>query len=276
MLRKHFDPRESFFGLTVVKATFSIIVALSVIFSLIIIYNSDIDLDLSYKGFNRFVEIFKVPLGTLALLIPSVALLAANHRSEQTREQILTAQSQNNFSNYYKHIEEFDKYCKAHSDEGVIVQNPIKLHGIIFDGAKNGIYTHSKDFEELIDNFSYQFINLCEAFEYSDDEFKNENIVKIDELKKELFSLFSISTKVKGVGTNFVYKGERVFIPEGSIGLFLDEAVRALKKLVVFSGFGGKEISGDNIKIVLNMDLNSLYELKMEKGKLKKFSVKTH
>lgn len=62
-----------------------------------------------YKGVNGFLEAYKVPLGILALLFPVIALVAASHRSEQTKKQIIISESQNNFANYYKHVEEFGK-----------------------------------------------------------------------------------------------------------------------------------------------------------------------
>jgi hypothetical protein len=84
VLKKHFDPTKSFFELAVVQATFLVITLLALLFAAVIYINSDLSYDWSYEGFNNFVIFYKVPLGTLALLIPAVALLAANHRSEQT------------------------------------------------------------------------------------------------------------------------------------------------------------------------------------------------
>lgn len=112
-MSKYFDPHKSFLSLAVLKVVVGFAVVLAMVVSLVITMNSSIEIDLSYSGFNDAVRIFSVPLGILALIIPVVALLAANHRSEQTKEQMRLAGEQNNFSNYYKHLEEFEKYIDS-------------------------------------------------------------------------------------------------------------------------------------------------------------------
>ncbi|EJG1583068.1 hypothetical protein CIF45_RS22770, partial [Vibrio parahaemolyticus] len=111
MTSKYFNPHKSFISL---PALWGVVVALSLfslVLAFIIVANSELDVDLSFTGFNNFLTVFRVPLGILALIIPIVALLAANHRSEQTKEQIRVTNQQNNFANYYKHIEEYEKYA---------------------------------------------------------------------------------------------------------------------------------------------------------------------
>ncbi|WP_404466222.1 hypothetical protein LG331_08015 [Vreelandella aquamarina] len=74
-----------------------------------IFLSSDLTYVPGYMGVNGLLEVFKVPLGILALLFPVVALVSASHRSEQTKKQIIISESQNSFANYYKHVEEFEK-----------------------------------------------------------------------------------------------------------------------------------------------------------------------
>lgn len=107
----------------------------------VIVYHTPLDWDLSGEGFNHFVQTFKVPLGLAALLIPGIALLASNHRSVQTRAQIIAAESQNNFSNYYKHLEEFEKYAGKHlatSQGHSILRHVRETHKRLFPDAING------------------------------------------------------------------------------------------------------------------------------------------
>lgn len=75
--------------------------------SIVIAINSKLAVNLSYTGFNKFVEVFKFPLGILAITFPLVALVASNHRSRQAAVQIEQGKSQNTFSNFYKHKESF-------------------------------------------------------------------------------------------------------------------------------------------------------------------------
>lgn len=118
--RKWFHPEIGFFDLKIVRATIIVITCASMVISLLIIFNSDLEMNLSYIGWNNFITIFKVPLGILAILIPLGAIYATHHRSiqtleqmKQTRMQLKMTASQNEFSNYYKHLEEFEKYCRS-------------------------------------------------------------------------------------------------------------------------------------------------------------------
>ncbi|MEI8703997.1 hypothetical protein [Pseudoalteromonas sp. B62] len=102
-----YEKRKSLFSLTEFWLSILIPVVISLILGGVILLNSNLILDLSYTGFNKFVEIYKIPLGVLALLFPLVALVASNHRSRQSAAQIKLGKSQNIFSNFYKHKESF-------------------------------------------------------------------------------------------------------------------------------------------------------------------------
>jgi len=102
--RNFFDPSKSLFELKVFWFTVIFIIILALFPTFTIMLNNSLVCDLSADGWNYFVSAFKVPLGILALLIPVGALLAANHRSEQTKKQIEEANAQNIFANHYKHI----------------------------------------------------------------------------------------------------------------------------------------------------------------------------
>ena len=105
-----FDPETPLLGLPVVRLSFLIIVGSATLLSVILVLDGDLKPQWDYHGFNHFLEVFRVPLAVIALLVPVIALYGANHRSEQTRKQIQVSQSQNNFANHFKHIEEFEKY----------------------------------------------------------------------------------------------------------------------------------------------------------------------
>lgn len=93
-----------------------------------ILSNSDLDLSLTYDGFNTFLQIFKFPLGCLALAVPLIALAVTNFRTIQTERQILAQQSQNNFVNYFKHIEEYEKYLDSISEKIKVDHNQILIY----------------------------------------------------------------------------------------------------------------------------------------------------
>ncbi|MFW1641621.1 hypothetical protein ACEV8D_22805 [Vibrio parahaemolyticus] len=151
MTSKYFNPHKSFISL---PALWGVVVALSLfslVLAFIIVANSELDVDLSFTGFNNFLTVFRVPLGILALIIPIVALLAANHRSEQTKEQIRVTNQQNNFANYYKHIEEYEKYAMTIADyEEISRRNIRRNHKLLFSRAIDGDYSVSTELLETI------------------------------------------------------------------------------------------------------------------------------
>lgn len=138
-----FDPNKSFFSLPIVHNTTLTIVALSLSISVMIIINSDLweSWNFTYQGFNNLLEYFKIPLGILALLIPIGAVYAANHRSEQTKQQLKLTEKQNLFTNYYKHLEEFEKYSGkiAQTMQSPVLQGELSLR-VNFRHVHNLLY----------------------------------------------------------------------------------------------------------------------------------------
>lgn len=86
----------------------------------IFIYRNDPTLggfSFTAEGFNQaFTHFFRVPLLLLSASVALLALVAYNHRSEQTARSIEEQQSQNRFSNYFTHIREFSEYARGEAD----------------------------------------------------------------------------------------------------------------------------------------------------------------
>jgi len=74
--------------------------------------NQWLDFDLSSAGFSQYLSSHKFPLGVLALIFPSVALVAANHRSVQQAAIYKATQSQNVFANSTLHREKFNEWVE--------------------------------------------------------------------------------------------------------------------------------------------------------------------
>jgi hypothetical protein len=171
-----FDPTTSFFELKIVRMTVLIIFLLSILSAVIIYKDPALKLTLkpSYEGFNNLLNIFKFPIGLLATLIPIIAVFVANHRSEQTKAQMLltqtqinlsesqlkTAYSNNNFVNYFKHIDEFEKSLTKHQEQDVAFGdkagtiefiNPRRLHKEAFPNVKSGNLKVNQTFAEEIE-----------------------------------------------------------------------------------------------------------------------------
>ena len=84
--------------------------AFAAVLMVIGISNSNLTGDPTFTGFNKFVELFKLPIGVASLSIPLGALVASHHRSVQAASQIKAQESQNVFSNFIQHKEYFGKY----------------------------------------------------------------------------------------------------------------------------------------------------------------------
>lgn len=140
-----YKPEESVFQTTLFKLSLSIPLLAGTIFGFIILANTPLESNWTANGFNHFLDIMKFPIGVMALAIPLAALVLSNYRSIQTAAQIGAQTSQNNFINYYKHLEEFEKYFEnaiRKSDlHGKFSQR--KVHDMVFEGARNGDYAPS-------------------------------------------------------------------------------------------------------------------------------------
>lgn len=107
-----FDPNQSFlrlpafWGPVLVISLIAGVTYLKVIADQDLVFNPAGDIDQWYRW-------FQVPIWIFATLIPIVGLFNANHKSEQTKESMRLTGDQNRFANYYKHIEEFEKYIKS-------------------------------------------------------------------------------------------------------------------------------------------------------------------
>ncbi|QLF94087.1 hypothetical protein HW090_13130 [Pseudomonas sp. ABC1] len=195
-----FEPKRNFFGLPIFRVTIGFFFGLAAIATCLIIVFSDLQCDLSYNGFNHAITIFKFPLGILAAAIPIIALLAANHKSEQTRETIRIASSNNNFTNYHKHISEFEVYIEKHHDDNEIKIKSLRdLHKTSFPNARNGDYGASELLHgkakfilkkiEILNDVQEEVIKKREEIEAKNSGEKYKLSKQMDNLKEEIIEL---------------------------------------------------------------------------------------
>lgn len=166
-----FCPNRSFFELKILWATILFVLLIAAVPLILITVGSNLEWNFSYEGFNQAITIFKVPLGITALLIPLVAILAANHRSVQNKEAMRLAQAQNTFANYYKHREEFIKHCSAIEktyESSKIKIRSIGIHEKLFSNAKSGDFNADSTFiashKEIIETIINRIREHREAF----------------------------------------------------------------------------------------------------------------
>ena len=109
-----FSPEKSLFELPIVRFCAMFFAGLALLSALLIAFNlRDLPIDLSGAGFNKFATYYKVPATFVAIGFTIIGLCGANHRSRQSQAQMELTTKQNIFANHFKHVEEFEKYCKG-------------------------------------------------------------------------------------------------------------------------------------------------------------------
>lgn len=264
-----FDPETSLINLRPVQWCFWIAVGLSVLLALIIAAKeSSTPFDFSGAGFNQLIELYKVPLGILATGLAIIGIFGANHRSEQTKRQIqrtshqidLTtrqidlSRDQNNFSNYFKHIEEFEKYHKTFDGIMVSVSSKRGVHSRVFSNARIGDFHAAKEildfFEASLREIFFEFDELSR----SDATLCGVHFRKIINLRDGLSTAFSAYTTRRN-GSNIPTSEDPVLLPEGTIiGLFLSvkEVVEVVDAILKFDSH---YVSTETYKALTNIPL---------------------
>lgn len=161
MTSKYFNPEKSFLSLGVVRLAIGLIGLISIVVTAVITWKSGLVFCGSYDCFNNAVDIFKVPIGILALIIPIVALLAANHRSEQTKQQIKAALDQNKISNHFKNLLEFERYCRDVINKPKQCITDIRTaYNIVYPNSREGNIYISKEFILSFDESIRELVHL--------------------------------------------------------------------------------------------------------------------
>ncbi|QLE96334.1 hypothetical protein [Neptunomonas phycophila] len=128
-------------------------IAVTIISAGIIYYCNSENIDFSTKieKINLLFVQFKVSFLLLGSTIPLTALSASIHRSKQTQAQISQQMIQNQFSNHFKHLEEFKK-AFSHEEKKFINQiwDSIELmHSAFYPETQLGIYKSSINIKKL-------------------------------------------------------------------------------------------------------------------------------
>lgn len=119
--------------------TFPLILAYNIIVYFIYEVLKSYDFLLTIEGLKLFVEVYQPlaqVLGVIGVFMTFVALI---NRSELTSKQIVIAnnqyreaQNQNTFTNYFKHLEEFEKYSESKATMFANVRDTRQLHGNLY------------------------------------------------------------------------------------------------------------------------------------------------
>lgn len=88
------------------------------------------DINVNYQGFNKFLEISKLPLGVLALS-PILGVIVSNiHRTIQTEKQILVTEQKNISDSFYSHYKFITDEFNDISFSVKVLDEDIKIESI--------------------------------------------------------------------------------------------------------------------------------------------------
>lgn len=157
-----FDPHTSFLKLPSFWLPFLAILALFVLLCFKVVSDEQLIFAENW-AVQEMYEWFKIPFWVLALLIPVIGLFNANHKSEQARAAMELTKAQNNFANYYKHMEEFSKYIDSIIDSKTAPTTFAyyrPLHSLIFPSSHKSNYSVNKLTEQYMEEFLDNFIAI--------------------------------------------------------------------------------------------------------------------
>lgn len=250
------DPLKSFIELPILWIVVFILLSIAIFVSIIIVQNSNLELSADYNGFNSFTEIFKVPLAILAIIITFVAFLATVHRSAQTREQIISTNRQNTFSNYFKHIDEFEKYIsKSISNKSINFKDIRETHKYLFPESIYGNYSINKSFLELIDHEYSKCKSLLELFEMKDEKSLFQIFYEIYNSLDLVFN--EIGIKILRSGRQIVQDSNRIVVPDLSLKSVLAEIKKDSITLKQIISFDHSTVISDSLNSILNMNVEA-------------------
>lgn len=173
--------------------------------TLVLIYCSNLQLDLTYKGFNHFFVVFKFPVSVLAAMLSVIGLIALAHRSGQSAKQIVVSESQNRLSNYYTHLTAFCEFVQQFEGTRYSQKDARNLHSLVFDKAPDD-YTPRRF---LLPNLTL----LLQIFEKSSDAFnqllENSN-VSYEAAEVRLIEIIDLREKINDSDPLFAFLDKKI------------------------------------------------------------------
>lgn len=266
------DPLKSFTELPLFRITFFTAILIALTSTVLIISNSDLQWNFDYVGFNSFVEIFRLPLSILAIAITIVAILATMHRSAQTREQIIITNTQNVFSNYYKHIEEFEKYFNS-----IISQSPVDSENLrltynhLFPNSFDGNYSINEKYLVVVEEEYSKCKKLLIKFNQDDNDSIHKLIYEIRSRIDFVFSLLHLEIRLGGRRLNV--DGKMIIVPE-HMKDYLSDIKRMSTILVRILSFDHLATIPNSLIQLTNLNLTVVPDLNIiTQNKFAKFNV---
>ena len=264
-----FDPQKSLIELKVLWLVVGVFISLATIAALVVSSNSQLNPDYSYVGFNYALVVYRVPLAILALIIPIVALLAANHRSEQTKEQIRVANEQNSFSNYYKLIEEFEKYLNKIWNSELHTSSPRKLHKVLFPNARFGDFSVPSIVWDNFNSMVTRFVEQSTVLTACSKPDQARILVEMQSTVHKFADSLHLTSYAGRSGSGVTHNGVQIIIQDGDIKLFVSQIQKVAHIVNEACSFELTYEPNVTLQQVLDIDFTSLPSSKVMQDKVK-------
>lgn len=229
---KIFDPEKGFVELSIVRWSLGAVLVTCAALIAVIAATENLEWLVTGKGLQTMGSHYRVPVAFFTLTLPFFALMAAAHRSEQTKnqmqltrrqiertdKQIGLVSDQNNFSNFYKHLEEFGKYCASDVTSSLKVTSYRKLHGLAFPRATLGELRVDPDAVQSLAESVDRFLDYMDVFGSQDGRIAA--VRKITELETEVSNKFKVEYTTRS-GSQYFDDGVAFFVPGNGLASFI-------------------------------------------------------
>lgn len=130
------------------KLAITVPLVIAALYACLLGYDAGLTRDFSIKGLLFAFNFFTPSIVISSLTFPLVALVASNHNSKlvvtqlrKTDEQIKLQKAQNNFANYYLHVEKFSQHVELSNAIPKGFVSTKKLHDVFYPKAKEGNFS---------------------------------------------------------------------------------------------------------------------------------------
>ncbi|MDE1465455.1 hypothetical protein [Spartinivicinus poritis] len=175
---------KSFMAKTSTKAVTFIIIIIALTISINIYLNENLSFTPTAQGFTDLIDTFKVPLGVLSLLIPTLGIMAVHHRSIQSAEQIRIIEEQRIFSNYFKHFEMFEKHLD--NIENIHFDSKTALYELFYPHSKAGDLSIDINLKGAVDELIKETITNLKQLNTNEDPSQRSFFTAFEQVESNL------------------------------------------------------------------------------------------
>lgn len=193
--------------------------------------NPLITFDLSPSGYNKFLEIFKFPIGVLSLSIPLVAIVAHIQRTIQTSSQIEATKKKNISDGFFSHhkfiTEALSKLPSTKANAGgeefeYKINDPYLTYNYLFEKSSYQAGVITEGLTEKTSAIENEIRSLSEIiYKFKQDSFST--------LHEELFSIHKLNNHLNKICHNL-----SITIPDHSKNrLIMDKSYDGIAMLIM-------------------------------------------